>query len=131
MKFDTAFWEHYKEYLKSEKWMMKRYKVLVRDGGMCQGCLEVKAVQVHHKSYDRVFDEPLFDLVSLCMNCHEKIHDKTTWEERSEVFRTRKTITFNGEVGIVTQYLDHDIIEAEFRDGSKAKLMIWEVTFNE
>ncbi|MEJ8756808.1 hypothetical protein WG947_07380 [Pontibacter sp. H259] len=67
------FAEEYDEYLNSDKWKRKRLKVLRRDEYLCQACSTRKAVQVHHKSYRYVGDEPLFDLVSVCIECHEKI----------------------------------------------------------
>jgi 5-methylcytosine-specific restriction endonuclease McrA len=72
----NAFWINYKEYLKSERWQNKRLKVLERDKYLCQACLRNKATQAHHLTYERVFDEPLFDLISICTPCHEKLHNK-------------------------------------------------------
>jgi 5-methylcytosine-specific restriction endonuclease McrA len=69
--------EKYHEYLRTEKWKGKREKVLKRDNNLCQACLINKATEVHHKTYEKIFDEPLFDLVSLCHPCHSKLHDKT------------------------------------------------------
>jgi len=71
----ALFNKAYAEYLKSPQWQMKRKKVMERDNGLCQGCLTAPAVDVHHKTYQRVFDEPLFDLVAICRECHSKIHD--------------------------------------------------------
>jgi hypothetical protein len=65
----------FEDYYKSEKWMYKREKVLKRDNYLCQSCLDEKAIQVHHLTYDHFGDEPLFDLVSVCLNCHKKITD--------------------------------------------------------
>ena len=70
---ETWFEEEYNEYLNSEKWQSKRLKVLHRDGYICQACCTRKAVQVHHKSYRFVGDEPLYHLISVCLPCHEKI----------------------------------------------------------
>ena len=64
----------YNDYLASEEWRIKRFTVLERDGFLCQKCLVRHATQVHHLSYDRVGDEALDDLVSLCGGCHTKIH---------------------------------------------------------
>ncbi len=66
----------YEEYLRSEKWKQKRTAVLNRDSGICQACLSSEADQVHHLTYDRIFDEPLFDLVAICQPCHEQLHKK-------------------------------------------------------
>lgn len=61
------------EYMKSEKWLKKREKVLQRDGGICQACLHRKATQVHHLSYAHWKNEPLFELTSVCDVCHQFI----------------------------------------------------------
>ena len=70
--------QNYSEYLLSEKWYEIRKKVLKRDNYTCQGCLEKEAEEVHHKNYTHLFDELLFDLISVCKSCHIKIHSKET-----------------------------------------------------
>lgn len=69
-----AFLKSYSTYLKSSSWMKKRNSALARDKGICQGCLEEKATQVHHLSYRNVGNELLFELVSVCDKCHEIAH---------------------------------------------------------
>jgi 5-methylcytosine-specific restriction endonuclease McrA len=64
----------YKVYLESGKWKAKRLKVLKRDNFICQAC-GGKAWQVHHKTYKRIFNEHLSDLVSVCGDCHKDIHN--------------------------------------------------------
>ncbi|SEQ08941.1 HNH endonuclease [Flavobacterium urocaniciphilum] len=82
VKFDTFKNENYtfenqfpgyNEYLKSETWQFKRKSVLKRDNFICQSCLANKATQIHHLTYKHVFNEPLFDLISVCFRCHEII----------------------------------------------------------
>ncbi len=68
--------EKYNEYLKSDEWYRIRQIVLERDKFICQGCLKNRATDVHHKNYDNLFNEVLFDLVSVCRTCHLKIHSK-------------------------------------------------------
>lgn len=75
-KRNEEFFEEYNEYLKTPSWRKIRQKVLERDNHTCQGCLENKATEVHHKTYEHVFDEFAFELVSLCSDCHRKYHDK-------------------------------------------------------
>jgi len=73
------FFDEYQVYLQSEKWKTKRLKVLERDNYKCKACESNKATQVHHMSYEFVYDEPLFDLISVCKRCHDKIeHIKKT-----------------------------------------------------
>jgi hypothetical protein len=70
-------WMHqYNAYLNSPTWKAKRLLVLKRDNYLCQCCLDAYATQVHHKSYqfvDLKGNEPAFDLVAICVPCHEKI----------------------------------------------------------
>lgn len=67
----NQWYKEYKEYLKSPEWKVKREKVLKRDNYICQGCLEKEATQVHHLSYKHIKNEPLFELVSICKECHD------------------------------------------------------------
>ncbi len=74
---ETAEWRAwYNAYLQTPEWQAIRVKVLRRDRGICQGCGEAGATQVHHLTYDRVGREMLFDLVSVCRPCHLAIHKK-------------------------------------------------------
>ena len=65
----------YLEYLKSEEWKNKRDIVFKRDNNICQSCLNNSADQVHHLTYRHIFNEPLFDLISICFDCHKIITD--------------------------------------------------------
>lgn len=67
------WWAKYNAYLCSPEWRARRASVLKRDGGMCQACLERQAGEVHHLTYDHVFNEPLFDLVAVCKSCHDRL----------------------------------------------------------
>jgi len=49
--------------------------VLERDLRLCQGCRQRPATQVHHQTYRRVGREMLFDLVAVCDECHDAIHE--------------------------------------------------------
>jgi hypothetical protein len=69
-----AWWERYEAYLETPKWQLKSGRVCERDK-LCQACLSRPAVQAHHKDYRHVGDEPLFDLVGVCLECHRKLHD--------------------------------------------------------
>jgi 5-methylcytosine-specific restriction endonuclease McrA len=76
----TAWWTKYQQYLRSPQWQQKRQQVLERDGHRCQarmsGC-RIVANQVHHRDYAMALDAPLFDLVSVCGNCHDAITSAT------------------------------------------------------
>jgi hypothetical protein len=70
------FKEH-SEYLHTSQWQNIRQKVLKRDNYLCQGCLEAKATEVHHITYANWRNELMFELMSVCYNCHHnRIHKK-------------------------------------------------------
>lgn len=65
----------YHAYLMSPEWKEKRDRVMKRANGLCEGCLKKQAENVHHKTYANIYNEFLFELVALCRDCHDKIHD--------------------------------------------------------
>lgn len=78
----------YAEYLRSPEWQSKRAKVLQRDNYCCQGCGgERLATEVHHLTYAHVGNELLFELVSLCGQCHERVHNERDATVRTTVPR--------------------------------------------
>lgn len=70
---NRQFWEQYNAYLRSPVWQKKRTLVIQRAGGICEACRSAPAVQAHHLTYNHVFCEPLFDLVAVCIRCHDEI----------------------------------------------------------
>lgn len=65
----------YAEYLQSDAWGEKRDRIMQRDRGTCRYC-GCGATDVHHKTYDRIFSESDDDLVAICRECHQFVHDK-------------------------------------------------------
>jgi hypothetical protein len=65
----------YDAYLASDAWWKKRAAVMRRCGGICEGCGEAPAVEVHHRTYEHFGAELLFELVGLCRSCHATAHD--------------------------------------------------------
>jgi 5-methylcytosine-specific restriction endonuclease McrA len=66
--------DYYNEvYLKSFEWKNKRENILKRDNYKCV-CCNSDATQVHHINYNNVYLENFTDLISVCYNCHQKIH---------------------------------------------------------
>lgn len=70
---ESAKLRQYDNYLQSPEWANKRQLVLQRDNFICQCCLQPKATQVHHLTYTHLYNEPLFELVAICVPCHESI----------------------------------------------------------
>lgn len=87
---NDAWFAKYNAYLQTDSWKERRRKVLFRDKYLCQACLYQRAAHVHHLTYERVFNEPLFDLIAVCEPCHESIHnkyrDKDTHDDETDIF---------------------------------------------
>lgn len=64
----------YGDYLLSPVWRAKRALILKRANGICEGCLQRKATQVHHTTYAHIGEEFLFELVAICDECHTRMH---------------------------------------------------------
>lgn len=62
----------YKRYLKSDKWLGKRKDKLEEVDYECELCGKHGCtLQVHHLTYDRIFDEENKDLLVVCKPCHK------------------------------------------------------------
>jgi hypothetical protein len=71
----------YAEYLKTNKWQQKRNAVWRKAEGKCGRCGGwAHGGQVHHKTYEHIFNEPLTDLQLLCRYCHSFIHGHSTYD---------------------------------------------------
>lgn len=73
---ERNWFEEHAEYLATIEWDAKRRSVLERDRSRCQaglpGC-NGEATQAHHLTYKHWRNEPLFDLISVCIPCHDAI----------------------------------------------------------
>ncbi len=64
----------YQAYLDGPIWETIRLIILDRDDFTCQKCKKTRATQVHHRTYDRIYNEHPDDLISVCGSCHREIH---------------------------------------------------------
>jgi len=64
----------YNTYLLSETWADRRKRLLVRRGEKCELCGNTANLNVHHKTYKQVCNEPDEDLIIVCKDCHKKQH---------------------------------------------------------
>lgn len=85
----------YQEYLQSRQWQAKRDAVMRRAHDRCEfmtttdgferrRCCE-RAVDVHHLTYMRLFDEKLTDLLAVCRYHHRLAHDRVGDAERRQM----------------------------------------------
>jgi hypothetical protein len=68
------WWANYNDYLNTSEWRHRRRLVLDRANGVCEGCRERRATQVHHLTYKHVASEFLWELVAVCDECHQRVH---------------------------------------------------------
>lgn len=69
--------EQYLKQLESPLWIKKRNMILERDHHQCVLCGSSSHLQVHHKRYSdgkRAWEYPNAALVTLCRECHQKVH---------------------------------------------------------
>lgn len=64
----------YSIYLKTEYWLTKRHRALVRAKFICEICNIAVACEVHHLTYQRLGAERRGDLLAVCRECHQSEH---------------------------------------------------------
>lgn len=69
----------YNKYLKSSKWRSFRKKIIEDRNYQCQRCRNkfgTKSLQIHHITYQQIFNETPEDVLLLCKGCHKKEHGR-------------------------------------------------------
>lgn len=62
----------YKKYINSKEWYRKRERWLEQADYECQWCSRRRCrLQVHHLTYERLFNERDDDVIVLCSTCHK------------------------------------------------------------
>lgn len=79
-KGDEYYTQAREAYMNSPEWKTRRRLVMERANGLCEGCRQADAAEVHHLSYEHLGNEFLFELVALCRDCHSRIHAKGDYE---------------------------------------------------
>jgi hypothetical protein len=68
--------KEYSAYLLLPQWRDIRAKRMAIANGICEGCGDRPATQVHHLTYDHRGHEMLWELRAVCDECHDLIHKK-------------------------------------------------------
>ena len=107
----------YYGYIHSEKWRKKRnlvYERALRNAGstnpfgICEKCSlepDTDCLQVHHLTYERLYNERLEDLILLCDSCHRAEHQKQNLnEEVKDMNNEKANLEFNivKNIGTIT-----------------------------
>lgn len=72
----------YDEYMKSMAWFRRRDAYFREYRYECH-CGEKRAIELHHKTYERLGAERDEDFVPLCGDCHKHVHEQATLIFRS------------------------------------------------
>lgn len=89
-------YESYSAYLRSERWAAAKRRYAAEYPLRCFVC-GGSPVDIHHRSYRHLCNEPAFDLMALCRDCHgeaHKIHSaeqETLWLAAHEL-RARRQV---------------------------------------
>lgn len=81
-----------RNYLLSPEWQELRTQVFTRDNYTCQSCGSTKSLNCHHITYERLGNEHLSDLATLCGGpdgCHNKLHNILGYD-RTTVYKITK-----------------------------------------
>jgi 5-methylcytosine-specific restriction endonuclease McrA len=71
----NKYYGSYEEYLASQEWFDKSREIKARDKFICQQCGATAYLEVHHITYLNLYNELPKDLITVCRNCHQDIHD--------------------------------------------------------
>ena len=73
--------KNYQEYLNGNHWQSVRARYYeskqvtkVKDKVVCVRCLQSRPLSLHHRTYERLGNERLRDLILLCQECHTLTH---------------------------------------------------------
>jgi hypothetical protein len=67
----------YEEYLRTEHWLKTAQRARRAADYKCQLCNRADSeLHVHHRTYERLGEEYLKDLIVLCEECHRRFHNK-------------------------------------------------------
>lgn len=81
-------------YYCSHDWGLKKNAVKERSLGICERCKRNRAENVHHKTYERLYQERLDDLWHLCRGCHEYVHGNSNYDPKP-----RRKLYLAGKIG--------------------------------
>jgi hypothetical protein len=66
----------YADYLKTEHWAQLKLALYAKRGRTCMACSSKKRIQAHHVNYRHpITDCTSDDLMPLCRECHEAVHE--------------------------------------------------------
>ena len=93
---------NYSDQLKHPRWKEVQSLILERDNYKCQECgIESKNLHVHHKIYIEnrmAWDYHHLLLITLCPECHKKVHARMTAIQERIGFMTKDQLYFTVDI---------------------------------
>jgi hypothetical protein len=90
--------DSYRGYIRSQAWWDTKERY--RASGLPQDCVVcfVPNVELHHKTYARLGNEPLTDLVPLCDLHHDELHERgmDLWRGPAQLLAERRSALRGG-----------------------------------
>lgn len=80
----------YIKYLLSDTWAKIKVDLIEIHDGKCERCGDTKNLQVHHLTYENLFNEEPEDLLLLCSRCHMVEHGLIKKKRKKRVFKGKK-----------------------------------------
>jgi 5-methylcytosine-specific restriction endonuclease McrA len=85
-KLTKAQWEERqvkrKAYMRTPQWLKLKQDVLDFQNQRCGHCkviVDLSTTDLHHMTYERLFNEEITDMKALCKKCHHNYHQAEKW----------------------------------------------------
>jgi len=85
-KLTKAQWEERqvkrKAYMRTPQWLKLKQDVLDFQNQRCGHCkviVDLGTTDLHHMTYERLFNEEITDMKALCKKCHHNYHQAEKW----------------------------------------------------
>jgi len=109
-----VFFNSKREYYKSEEWRQQKIFALHRANNRCEWCGLSHSLELHHLTYDNLYNEKPKDLIILCKDCHKKADKKREEEESIEQYHSAVDTYATKKYGEGWEYYHGEEIEEEF-----------------
>ena len=71
-----------KAYMRTPQWLKLKKDVIDFQNQRCGHCnvlIDTNVSDLHHMTYDRLFNERITDMMALCRPCHHRYHQSEKW----------------------------------------------------
>lgn len=80
----------YSDYINGPAWAAKKRQFKSQRELLCECCKDDRKLDVHHLTYERLYNERLSDLMLLCRRCHEAVEQAIQRKRLTRKGNTKK-----------------------------------------